>query len=144
MNGFLAWRLLNSSDMNAAIAFSKLNEDLQDCPTWILVEKQRKTPYPPPPTFFLHTVSQTSLSLVLQQVLYEPILRSACCIVQDKRAIRVVTFYYSFIILRKAKRVQLLPGAWSEKSFAEFIGSCWNCWTRALTIVVYLILWFAA
>jgi hypothetical protein len=38
--------------MNVAIGFGKLYEDLQDCSTWTMVEKQRKTPYPPPPRFF--------------------------------------------------------------------------------------------
>jgi hypothetical protein len=37
--------------MNVAIGFGKLNEHVQDCSTWTMVEKQPKTPYPPPPRF---------------------------------------------------------------------------------------------
>jgi hypothetical protein len=44
--------LLNSSDINAAVAFGKLYEDVQDCVTWILVEKQPETPCPLPLGFF--------------------------------------------------------------------------------------------
>jgi hypothetical protein len=32
-----------------------------DCSTWIMVEKQRKSPYPPPPRFFPYKVTCASL-----------------------------------------------------------------------------------
>jgi len=125
MNRFRVWPLINSSYINPAIAFGKLNEHVQDCPTWILVEKQRKTPYPPPPTFFLYTVPRTSLQLVLQSVLWEPILQSTCWIQHIERAVEevVVTsgacyalFCSILSMINKGGKVLIPDPSWPQRA----------------------------
>jgi hypothetical protein len=68
--------------MNVATGFGCLHDDLQDCPTWILVEKQPKTPYPPPPRFFLWAVVLVGLWVGFVAVLCVLNVRFVCWFVQ--------------------------------------------------------------